>query len=223
MKLYQAPVNNVGLDPLQGFDFECWCQDVASGKIAWFGKFQSLTLSVRDATETYLELGQRIPIYLNGEIQVAWVLEQGLVDMSFIRRTFGADELSRQKFITRGPRFQITFDANAAELNNVPSRAINDTSNSTLRQGPNEYSVFKSDLFAENGVTQNRGLGRYELIRCKVDSVSLGIMPGRRVAAVRWEGVSEGLRYQEDSVQEFKTKRSPNNSGGFAITNTTLT
>jgi len=60
LDMFGAPVNNTGLDPLQGFDFEVWAQDVTSGGVAFFGRFQSLTLSVRDATETYLELGQRI-------------------------------------------------------------------------------------------------------------------------------------------------------------------
>jgi hypothetical protein len=43
-------------------------------------------------------------------------------------------------------------------------------------------------------------------------------MPGRRVAAVRWEGVAEGLRFRENqTVQEFKTTRNNvgRNFGGF--------
>ena len=56
-----------------------------------------------------------------------------------------------------------------------------------------------------------------DLLRCKVDSVSLGVMPGRRVAAVRWEGVSEGITYHQDSVQSFKQNvgREPGNAQGI--------
>lgn len=215
--LYQAPVNNMGIDPLQGFDFECWCQDVASGKIAWFGKFQSLTLSVRNATETYLELGQRVPTYLDGEIQIAWVLEQGLVDMAFIYRTFGVKDISRDQVIGRSPRFQITFDANAAEL--AQDASIDRNANQILRMGSQKYSLFNDNLYPEGSSTKGRAaVGRYEVLRCKVDSVSLGIMPGRRTAALRWEGVAEGIRYiANESKQEFKTSRvnAGQNSGGF--------
>ena len=116
-----APVNNAGIDPIQGFDFDCWMQDSTNGEIAIFGKFQSLTLSIRDATETYLELGQRIPIYLNGEIQIAWVLEQGMLDMAFVVRTFGIQKIRRDQLISRGPRFHISFDAKAMGRENKTS------------------------------------------------------------------------------------------------------
>lgn len=189
-----APVNNCGFDPLSGFDFEVFVQDTFSGQRSFFGKFQSLTLSVRNATETYLELGQRIPKYLDGEIQIAWVLEQGLVDMQFISRTFGAKEITRCQFLTRGPRFHITFDANAAEL----TGAAEDIRYNSERN-------FSSGIGTSNEISGSRKeRGRYEIQRCKVDSVSLGIMPGRRVAAVRWEGVAEGIKYFDVSLQEFK-------------------
>lgn len=228
--LYCSPVNNTGLDPLQGFDFHVWVQDVCTGKVAWFGLFQSLTLSIRDATETYLELGQRIPIHLNGEIQVAWVLEQGLVDMQFIQRTFGVSQLRRDMYITRGPRFQISFDAYAGELEtfhniNVPGK-MDRKSTTGYSQGSDEYFTFDPDQYAgyngkdTKGDTTGRYVrataeGRYDCLRCKVDSVSLGIMPGRRVAAVRWEGVAEGIAFVSTSIQQFKKNRLSASEGGF--------
>ena len=212
-----APVNNSGIDPIQGFDFECWAQDSTTGQVAFFGRFQSLTISVRDATETYLELGQRIPIYLNGEIQIAWVLEQGLVDMGFITRTFGIHNIRRDQLISRGPRFHIAFDANAADRKDQTASSYEEkeagaflTRETSLLQG----SLGKSPLgvnYFTSGQTSTKGLtsgpansGRYEMMRCKVDSVSLGAMPGRRVAAVRWEGVSEGISFVKESLQTFK-------------------
>ena len=223
--LYCSPVNNTGLDPLQGFDFHVWVQDVCTGKVAWFGLFQSLTLSIRDATETYLELGQRIPIHLNGEIQVAWVLEQGLVDMQFIQRTFGVDQLRRDMYITRGPRFQISFDAYAGELETFHQQGANtpgvlDRNSATgYRQGSDEYFTFAPDQYAgysgSGATVRATAQGRYDILRAKVDSVSLGIMPGRRVAAVRWEGVAEGIAFVKTSIQQFKINRRTASQGGF--------
>lgn len=220
--MYGAPVNNAGIDPMQGFDFECWAQDTHSGQVAFFGRFQSLTVSIRDATETYLELGQRIPIYLNGEIQIAWVLEQGLVDMAFIVKTFGIENIRRDQVIARGPRFHIGFDANAADKvsstaqNIVPTkpnlqgsggaatRAFGAGSNVNGLFGADQYKVKNGPLSANQKYNSPQNEGRYEMMRCKVDSVSLGVMPGRRVAAVRWEGVSEGITYHLESIQTFK-------------------
>lgn len=215
--LYCSPVNNTGIDPLQGFDFEVWVQDVCTGKIAWFGKFQSLTISIRDATETYLELGQRIPIHLNGEIQVAWVLEQGMVDMAFIYRTFGVKSIRRDQFITRGPRFQISFDANAYEIESEIQKdtmgQVDRKTDVAYRRGAEEYSLFNKDSYYEGQKATARG--RYDLMRCKVDSVSLGIMPGRRVAALRWEGVAEGITYVPETIQAFKEDRGDTGYGQF--------
>lgn len=238
--LYCSPVNNTGLDPLQGFDFFVWVQDVCTGKIAWFGLFQSLTLSIRDATETYLELGQRLPIHLNGEIQIAWVLEQGLVDMNFVERAFGTSCLRRDMYITRGPRFQISFDANAQELENFNTSSSMGFLNRTngnggggggggafgadgliYRQGSDEYFGFPPEAYARRNGSTTAGptaVGRYDCLRCKLDSISIGIMPGRRVVAVRWEGVAEGICFISTSVQEFKTERARNgnaSAGGF--------
>ena len=214
LDMYGAPVNNAGIDPMQGFDFECWAQDTHSGKVAFFGRFQSLTVSIRDATETYLELGQRIPIYLNGEIQIAWVLEQGLVDMKFVVRTFGIENIRRDQVITRGPRFHIAFDANAADrVQTTTQNSLDNFNNINSFQQQGTGRDFRlgaaNPLFGDSVefAGQDAGPsseGRYEMMRCKVDSVSLGVMPGRRVAAVRWEGVSEGISFLKDSVQQFK-------------------
>jgi len=223
LDLYGAPVNNAGIDPMQGFDFECWAQDTFSGNVAFFGRFQSLTVSIRDATETYLELGQRIPIYLNGEIQIAWVLEQGLVDMKFVVRTFGIENIRRDQVVARGPRFHIAFDANAADkvsqtvdasLTDLSqgNTGLNSFTNTTFRQGASN-PLFTTNL-PQGGPTNE---GRYEMMRCKVDSVSLGVMPGRRVAAVRWEGVAEGISYVAQSVQQFKNSTANENEAGQGV------
>ena len=194
-----AVVNNFSLDPLSGYDFEVYVQnqqvaDIAeeSNAAVWIGKFQSLTLSVRNATETYLELGQRIPRYLDGEIQIAWVLEQGLVDGRFLQQTFGYCSLTRAELIGRMPRFQIVFDANAPVLN-----AHQTTVNANVDK---QFPQFNR----QPGVKRNANF-QYQVTHCKVDNFSLGMMPGRRVVAQRWEGVAEGIQLRpEPSVQNFK-------------------
>lgn len=259
--LYCSPVNNTGHDPIQGFDAEVWVQDVCTGLLAWFGKFQSITFSIRDATETYLELGQRIPIHLNGEIQIAWVLEQGMVDLNFVHRGFGVPALRRDSYITRGPRFQISFDVNSPELhlsggNNVaelqangmtgnrqldrtnsgtPSQLGTTTSNqyarnmknqSMYRYGADEYFMpninYAIGQNLEKGAYYPKAQGRYDLMRAKLDSVSMGAMAGRRVVALRWEGLAEGITFIPETTQQFKTRRFVNagaTGGGFVTGN----
>lgn len=256
--LYCSPVNNTGHDPIQGFDCEVWVQDVCTGLIAFFGKFQSITYSVRDATETYLELGQRIPIHLNGEIQIAWVLEQGMVDLNFIHRTFGVPALRRDSYITRGPRFQISFDVNSPELDSAgvytgnegldrnTLTSIGGRSPKQIAQSGGDQSLYRwgSDMYFRPGIGYALGSGqqkyyphaqgRYDLMRCKVDSVSMGAMPGRRVVALRWEGVAEGITFVPQTTQQFKTDRfnsygataggflsNPNRSGSITEPNLT--
>lgn len=218
--VFRAPVNNTGLDPLVGFDAEVWVTDVATGLIISVGKFQSATLSIRNATETYLELGQRIPIYLDGEIQIAWVLEQGLVDMGFLERYFGVDTISRDQYITRGPRFTISVDMNAAELTQATTTNIPSSSDNYATGSRNYFTPGNANQYAYNSSTSRLAYGRYELQRCKLDSLSLGIMPGRRVIAQRWEGVAEGIRYVQNTVQTFKTTRAGNSGGVPNVSNT---
>ena len=227
LDIYKAPVNNIGLDPIQGFDIAAWMQDSASGQLALFGDFQSITLTIRDSTETYLPLGTRFPVYLNGEIQIAFVVEQGLVDMNFMQRTFGVQNMVREQLVTRGPRFQLTFDANAYELNkNYVDIAKNGgkteptidyrTGGTVFNQivGGSSASYKSKETPGNANPESNKSAvplaqGRYELQRCKIDSLSVGIMPGRRVIAQRWEGVAEGIRFIPESLQDFRNANVP--------------
>jgi hypothetical protein len=227
LDIYKAPVNNIGLDPIQGFDIAAWVQDSASGQLALFGDFQSITLTIRDSTETYLPLGTRFPVYLNGEIQIAFVIEQGLVDMNFMQRTFGVQNMVREQLVTRGPRFQLTFDANAYELNknyvDIASKTGAAQSEINYRTGGTTFNQIvggSNDKFVESSLVGSKSnssyngqvplaQGRYELQRCKIDSLSVGIMPGRRVIAQRWEGVAEGIRFIPESLQDFRNSNVP--------------
>jgi hypothetical protein len=202
-------VNNAGLDPIQGYDIEVWIQydDETPSRVGDFtaliGRFQTLTLSVRDATETYLELGHRLPTYLNGEIQIAWVLEQGLIDMAFLQRTFGVGGMSRSDLLDRSPRFSISFDVNA--------HGLRDGNFTTIGNPYDPVSTIRRNNPRTSAGLERESQGRIELRRCKVDSISMGAMAGRRVAALRWEGVAEGWEFYASSQPDAQFLASPTN------------
>jgi hypothetical protein len=209
--LYCPPVNNAGLRPTQGFHIKAFVLNACDGKLAWFGEFQSLTVSIRNSTESYLELGNRFPMHLDGEIQIAWVAEQGLVDGAVLYRTFGVRSLRRDSGLGAGPRFQISWVINARELEASSFKEFSTGNN--IRTGELEGSTFNEYLAGsyKAGIASDSNLysgkeyrprlvGRYDLHLCKVDSMSLGMMAGRRVNAVRWEGVAEGITWVEDNA-----------------------
>lgn len=201
---FGAVVNNTGLDPFQGFDVEVWATDLATGRILDIGQFQSCTFTVRNATETYLPLGQRIPSYYDGEIQIAWVLERGKLNTDYLDAWFGTNDINKDRYLSRGPRFQITIDYNATELQAggidnttyvINSRKLDSRNLFDPRQASSsqpEYLIDPENVNAK---------GRINLVRCKLDSLAEGIMPGRRIIANRWEGVAEGIFYEQGSVQ----------------------
>jgi hypothetical protein len=215
--LYCAPVNNAGLRPVQGFHIKAFVLNACDGKVAWYGEFQSLTVSIRNSTESYLELGQRFPMHLDGEIQIAWVAESGMTDAAFVYRTFGVKSLRRDSGLNSGPRFQISWTINARELetsnqqefgvsdprdeNDINSSKYNSYLTGRYRAGiadrPEQYS---------GSAYKPKGVGRYDLQLCKVDSVSMGAMAGRRVVALRWEGVAEGITFVEDVNDSFNIR-----------------
>lgn len=207
--LYCPPVNNAGLRPVQGFHIKAFVLNACDGKIAWFGEFQSLTVSIRNSTESYLELGNRFPMHLDGEIQIAWVAEQGMVDGAFVHRTFGVRALRRDSGLGAGPRFQLSWLINARELevssinefDSTPRSVGSVESGSFNRYLTGQYKpgiAARSDQYSGKDY-RPRLVGRYDLQLCKVDSVSMGAMAGRRVVALRWEGVAEGITWVEDS------------------------
>lgn len=241
--LYQAPVNNAGFDPIQGFDVDCWVQDTASGQQAIFGKFRTITFSIQDTDEMYIEVGQRIPTYLNGQIQISWVLEQGMLDMDFLTRTFGIRQMAREQFIGRGPRFHISFDAYAPQVEHTlasssdPTAAASRTNAQDLaRLGGNNVRPYSINVGGtSNALTggldnRPRPYGRIELMRCKVNSISMGVEAGQRVAALRWVGVAEGYyvhsgtqakSFQQES-EDSRLGSATNRIGGGNVTFGTL-
>lgn len=213
---FGAVVNNATLDPLAGFDVEVWCTDLATGRILDVGQFQSCTLTVRNATETYLPLGTRTPRYYDGEIQIAWVLERGKLSTDYLEAWFGTSDISADRYLSRGPRFQITIDFNAVALQSNNANENTYVINSETRQSPDFFKPGNEQNFL---IKERSAKGQLHLTRCKLDSMSTGIMPGRRIIADRWEGVAEGIWHQNDTSVQNKTDARARVINSKSITN----
>lgn len=205
-----AALDNAILDPMQGFDADVWVIDQATGKYILVGRFTSVQITVRNATEPYLEFNQRIPRYLDGEIQIGWQLERGLLDTRVLEQTFGFSQMTRELRINRGSRFQLTFELNAPELQNTPGTLIN--AGNSIGNGEISFNGqvgAPATYAAPDGLTKNGGsprnqmyndrvsTGQYMLTYCKIDSFTMGAQAGRSVIANRWEGLAEGIQYVE--------------------------
>jgi hypothetical protein len=200
-RIYGAAVNNSLLDPLQGFDADVWVTDQATGQYRLIGRFTSIQLTIRNATEPYLEFNQRMPRYLDGEIQIGWVLERGQLDSRILQHTFGFSAMTREMRIGRSPRFQIAFEMEARELD-LDRTA--DSAQGAQTYDPNQGTIGNGELNVEGlssnpdqGVLRRRAKGKYLLTYCKVDSLTIGATAGRSVIANRWEGLSEGIEFIE--------------------------
>jgi hypothetical protein len=185
--LYKAPINNAVLDPMQGFDADVWVLDQATGSYIMVGRFVSIQVSIRNSTEPYMEFNQRIPRYLDGEFQIGWVLERGMIDYRILQQTFGYSTISRIARVNRGVRFQISFSLNAPELNdNMPINM------------PTTTGTFGTGVTTASN--RRKTVGKLRLTFCKVDSLTIGATSGRSVIANRWEGMAEGIEEVNSNV-----------------------
>ena len=190
---FKTPINNAILDPLQGFDADVWVVDQGTGNYNLVGRFTSIQLTVRNATEPYLEMNQRVPRLLDGEFQFGWVLERGMLDSRVLEQTFGFNSITRELRNNRNVRFQISFSVNAAELQD---------SDASLNSGT-AASAGGSVTSDQTGSVYNQSrhsTGEYVLTFCKVDSFTIGVNAGRNVIANRWEGMCEGIEYVPRSL-----------------------
>lgn len=193
-------INNAILDPLQGFDADIWILDQATGKNILVGRFTSFQLTVRNSTEPYLEFNQRIPRYLDGELQIGWVCERGLLDVRVIEQTFGFESLSRELRLNRQPRFNITVQISAQELDSDSfgvNTEVSKITNGTIQNGElivgSESQYLKAS--PRNNYARRKAAGELNLSYCKLDSFTMGMMAGRSVIANRWEGLAEGISF----------------------------
>jgi hypothetical protein len=187
-----APVNNAGRDPLQGFDADVWVTDQATGRQALIGRFTSIQLTFRNATEPYMEMNQRVARLLDGDFQFSWMLERGLLDTRVFEDTFGFKAVTRELRINRSPRMTITFDLNAQELDE-------DSGYLQVTGDLNSNELIAEGNAIVPGRQRRKSTGRYTLVFCKVDTLTIGAVAGRSVIATRWEGLAEGIVFRDDS------------------------
>jgi len=180
----RAVVNNAGLDPIQGFHTNVFVHNQLTGKPILFGGFTSFQKTMRNATEPYLPFGRKTPRLLDGENQYGFVLERGLIDVRVMQEVFGFSEMGPEFQADPTPRFVITVQFNAPELE---QRGV-----FTRNQGADTYAPNKIPDNSGLG-DQRRAVGGYRLYFAKIDSVTIGAMAGRNVVATRIEGLCESI------------------------------
>jgi len=79
------------------------------------GDYQEAEFSIKEDTEEYLELGERIPAILDGEIKIEGKLKRGHILLDIIKRVWGQASLKRGSRIPPSPRFTIIVNINASE------------------------------------------------------------------------------------------------------------
>lgn len=174
--------NNASLDPIQGFHLNVYMNDQASGNPVLVGGFTSFQKTMRNATEAYMPFGRKHARLLDGEFQYGWVLERGLLDIGILKDIFGVDSVGPEFRAEPTPRFTITVEINAPELD---GKGIN-------------FPI--GNQYNQNGGQTRSAKGKYQLIFAKIDSVTLGAMAGRSVVATRFEGLCESIRFMPNDA-----------------------
>jgi hypothetical protein len=182
--LISAVTDHAGPDPIQGYDVDVWVQDASDGSSVLLGSFTSIVVTIRNATEAYLTLNERIPRYLDGEVQIAWVMEKGLLDINVLKQSFGFAEMVRTQRFNRSPRFTITFSMNTYQELKTQTPLLNAFTNHASGQQMSRDPD-----------------GRFTLVHCKVDSWHFAATSGKQVVATQWQGVCEGIRADADPIQ----------------------
>lgn len=99
--------------PIQGFDVSVQVIGANGPELA--GEYQECEFSVKNDTEDYLELGERIAQILDGEVKIEGKIKRGWMSMNIIKSVFGSGTLRRGEKLPASPRFVITFSVNAPE------------------------------------------------------------------------------------------------------------
>lgn len=99
--------------PVQGFDVSV--QVIGPSGPELTGEFQEVEFSVKNESEEYLELNERIAQNLDGELKIEGKLKRGLMNLNVVKSTFGSGTLRRGERAPASPRFVITASINAPE------------------------------------------------------------------------------------------------------------
>jgi len=101
------------VDPVQGFDVSVMV--IGSDGPDLVGEYQEVEFSVKNDTEEYLELNERVARILDGEIKIEGKLKRGWTSMDILSKTFGVSTIRRGERVPASPRFVIAFSVNAPE------------------------------------------------------------------------------------------------------------
>lgn len=177
-------VNNGGLDPLQGFHTTVFINDQVTGKPVLLGGFTGFQWTAMNATERYLAFGGKNSRLLDGINAYGWTLERGMIDDRIMQEVFGRQQVGAEFKADPNPRFVITIQFNAPELNNAPvyygNNAVENPTNPGLL-GSGRSST-----------------GRYQLRFAKVDNLTIAGAAGGNIIANRLEGMCEDIVYFAD-------------------------
>ena len=101
-------------DPIQGFDVSVMV--IGPNGPEMVGEYQEVEFSIKNDTEEYLELNERIARILDGEIKIEGKLKRGWTSLDIVKQCFGSSSLRRGEKAPQSPRFVITCSiANAAK------------------------------------------------------------------------------------------------------------
>jgi hypothetical protein len=187
-------VNVGGHDPIQGYDVGVWVEDKGRGhKHVLMGQFTNIVISVKNASEPYLAVGSRQPLYLDGEIQIAFTLEKGLLDTRVFTETFGFKTFDRNNRYIRSPRFKITFAVD-----------------------PVDWSTLDEDAKNFDELHRRYSAGRFVLEFCKIDTWTMGAQAGRSIVANQWHGVAQQIWAEPltlDNMPDYKKAQYDSDTG----------
>jgi len=99
--------------PIQGFDVSV--QVIGSNGPELAGEYQECEFSVKNDIEEYLELGERIAQFLDGEIKIEGKVKRGWISMRVVEAVFGSGTLRRGDRPPASPRFVIIFSVRSPE------------------------------------------------------------------------------------------------------------
>jgi hypothetical protein len=99
--------------PIQGFDVSVQVIGGSGPELA--GEYQECEFSVKNDIEEYLELGERIAQFLDGEIKIEGKVKRGWISMKVVEAIFGSGTLRRGDRPPASPRFVIIFSVRAPE------------------------------------------------------------------------------------------------------------
>ncbi|ADY55135.1 hypothetical protein Sgly_0778 [Syntrophobotulus glycolicus DSM 8271] len=98
---------------LQGFDVSVTITGANGPDLV--GEYQEVEFTIKEDSEKYLALGERIAELLDGEISIEGKLKRGHTQLDIINRIWGTKTLKRGEKIPSSPRFTISFNINAKD------------------------------------------------------------------------------------------------------------